>query len=189
MQVIHVVLEFLDDVLGFPDEYAGVPQEFVGVVEHLRQFGVRLFRECFYCCYFLLVVFVLDLNVSVFGFRPCGSDADGEKPPVFSCKFHASLQVLQVGGIVGDEVVGGEDNHDGVGVYFLNFVGGVGDAGGGVPDIGFEEDVFAGDFRDLLPGHFIVFFPCDDVDTVGREEVGDAFIGLTDETFSCMQDV
>lgn len=86
-----------------------------------------------------------------------------------------------VGGGVGDELVGGEDHHDGLGIAGGDDADAEGDGGCGVAFGGLGDDVIGGEHGGELANGGGLFLVGEDEDVFGGDEAVEAVDGLDEE--------
>jgi len=155
-----VLAELGGDGLDGPDEHAGIPGEVSLAEEGFGEFRVGLFAEADDLdglvgeLYFAEVSRFATLDVAVRRAGPGGLDADGDEAV---CSLGGGEGVgedaLEGGGVL-DELVGGEDGHDGIGITRGDEADAEGDGGRGVTLGGLGEDVLrrehVGDLADAF---------------------------------------
>ena len=150
--------ELADDILQGPDEHAGVPAEAALGEELLGEVGAGLLPEAGDFGGHLLALQAGDggsgaaFDIAVGRAGPGGLDSDGDQAVGF---FGGGQRVLHdglEGGHVGDELIGGEHDHEGVGIPRGDESDTEGDGGRGVALGGLRENVLgrqhAGDLAD-----------------------------------------
>lgn len=116
------------------------------------EFGVGFFAEAFDLEGWVLGAGIGDggagaaFDVAVGGAWPGGADADGDEAVGVFGEGEGVCHDGLVGGGVLDELVGGEDHHDGVGVAGGNESDAEGNGGCGIAFGGLGEDIFGGEF-------------------------------------------
>lgn len=146
-----VLGEFGDDGGDAPDEHACVPREGACAEEFFGEVRVGFFAEAldFVDCWGVVEAgdegAAAAFDVAVGRAGPCGADADGDDGfgagGDFGCAFEAGCE----GGVVFDELVCGEDHHDGVRAAGGDPADAEGDGWGGVAFGWFRDDVVCGD--------------------------------------------
>ena len=179
--------EFAGDGGDGPDEHAGIPGEAALGEELLGEVGAGFFAEAFDL---EGEIFAIDsgdggalaaFDVAVGGAGPSRLDADGNEAIALGGDGDGVAHDGLVGGGVGDELIGGEDHHDGLGIAGGDDADAEGDGGCGVALGGLGNDVLGGEHGGELADGGDLFFVGEDEDVLDRNEAVETINGLGEE--------
>ncbi len=182
-----VAAELCDDGGDAPDEHAGVPGEVARFEEFFGELGIWLFAKAhdfvggdFFGKVGGGAAFAA-LNVAVAGAGPGGLDADGDEGAGGGGEFGGAGHDAAVFCGVGDELIGGEDDHGGFGISGGDPADAEGYGGGGVALGGFGEDIFCGEIGEGGADGVFLGGVGEDEDVFPWDEAFEAIDGLCEE--------
>ena len=149
-------VDLLADGVGAPEEDTGVPQELAGLEEDPGQFAVGFLGEGLDLDGTALFGCARHLDVTEIGIGTRGDDPEGDEGVGAGGVGEGRQQGLVEDVVAGDGVVGGSDHSHGIGVALQHFVGGEGDAGGGVAVVGLQQEVLLRKLGELGPDQVAV---------------------------------
>ena len=156
---------------GFPEEHTGVPVEVPGADELLRLFELRLLAELLdgNSFEFARRGALREFDIAVPGLRPAGRDAQ-HNDLVFFRRPKGRAHMVEKALRITDDVVGGENAEDGVGVNGFEDMGRESDGGGGVSLRRLRDDLMRGDVRQLTHNFIAHEFVGEAPDALGRND-------------------
>ncbi len=179
--------EFTGDSGDGPNEHAGIPGEAALGEKLLGEVGAGLFAEAFDLVGEIFAIYSVDggafaaFDVAVGGAGPGGFDADGDESIAMGCDGNGIAHHGLVGRCVGDQLIGGEDHHDSLGIAGGDDADAEGYGWCGVALGGLGNDVFGGEHGGELAYGGDLFFVGKDEDVLDRNEAVESIDGLGEE--------
>ena len=182
----QILLERLDDRAHLPDEDARVPEELAALEEGLRQLQTGLLGEALDLAHGLRV---RHLDVSVARVGPRGLDAHGQQRVVLRGEGEALADDRAEVLLVEDQMIRRRDNHLRLGVAAQQRIGRIGDAGRRVAAHGFAQHLSRAQLGKVFEHQILVFAIGHHEEVLGRDDLRETFVGVTDERFAGSQNV
>ena len=179
--------EFTGDGGDGPNKHASIPGEAALGEELLGEVGAGLFAEAFDFEREIFAIYSVDggafaaFDVAVGGAGPGGFDADGDESIAMGGDGDGIAHDGLVGRCVGDQLIGGEDHHDSLGIAGGDDADAEGYGWCGVALGGLGNDVFGGEHGGELAYGGDLFFVGKDEDVLERNEAVESIDGLGEE--------
>ncbi len=179
--------EFAGDGGDGPDKHASIPREAALGEELLGEVGARFFAETFDL---VGEIFAIDsgdggalaaFDVAVGGAGPSRLDADGDEAIALGGDGDGITHDGLVSGGVGDELIGGENHHDSLGIAGGDDTDAEGDGGCGIAFGWFRDDVLGGEHGGELANGGDLFFVGENEDILDRNETVESIDGLSEK--------
>lgn len=180
-----------EERVGSPDEHARVPEvRAVGIVE--VGFGGSpvgfLFERAGLVAVGAALDGVADVQIPVVRAGLGGFDAEGDqRVGLLGDEFAPDLEPLEEQVLGFDDLVGGDDGHDGFGVPLGDDRGGQTDGGEGVAAFGFADDLVVVDLGKRFADGFAELFTGADEAAFGGHEVVEAIGGEAEQALALVQ--